>query len=54
MIESLQSLASLTSLEELTIENKGKLMDKNISFLDKIPNLEYSIEIGSFGAGSDK
>lgn len=54
VIESLQSLASLTSLEELTIENKGKLMDKNISFLDKIPNLEYSIEIGSFGAGSDK
>jgi len=54
VIESLQSLANLTSLEELTIENKGKLMDKNISFLDKIPNLEYSIEIGSFGAGSDK
>ncbi|HBN6700820.1 TPA: hypothetical protein L3261_000377 [Elizabethkingia anophelis] len=54
VIESLKSLASLTSLEELTIENKGKLMDKNISFLDKIPNLEYSIEIGSFGATSDK
>lgn len=54
VIESLQSLASLTSLEELTIENKGKLMDKNISFLDKIPNLEYSIEIGSFGTTSDK
>ena len=54
VIESLQSLASLTSLEEFTIENKGKLMDKNISFLDKIPNLEYSIEIGSFGTTSDK
>ncbi|WP_278554918.1 hypothetical protein [Elizabethkingia bruuniana] len=54
VIESLQSLANLTSLEELSIENKSKLMDKNISFLDKIPNLEYSIEIGSFGAGSDK
>ncbi|WP_236709602.1 leucine-rich repeat domain-containing protein [Elizabethkingia ursingii] len=54
VIESLQSLANLTNLEELTIENKGKLMDKNISFLDKIPNLEYSIEIGSFGTTSDK
>lgn len=54
VIESLQSLANLTSLEELTIENKGKLIDKNISFLDKISNLEYSIEIGSFGATSDK
>lgn len=54
MIESLQSLANLTSLEELTIENKGKLIDKNISFLDTIPNLEYSIEIGSFGTTSDK
>ena len=54
MIESLQSLASLICLEELTIENKGKLVDKNTSFLDKIPNLEYSIEIGSFGAGSYK
>ncbi|WP_337085602.1 hypothetical protein [Elizabethkingia anophelis] len=54
VIESLQSLASLTNLEELTIENKGKLVDKNISFLDKIPNLEYSIEIGSFGATSNK
>lgn len=52
VIESLQSLTSLTNLEELIIENKGKLTDKNISFLDKIPNLEYSIEIGSFGAGS--
>ncbi|MCL1674927.1 protein phosphatase 1 regulatory subunit 42 [Elizabethkingia meningoseptica] len=54
VIESIQSLASLTNLEELTIENKGKLSDKNISFLDKISNLEYSIEIGSFGATSDK
>ncbi|MCT3808112.1 hypothetical protein CMU40_09075 [Elizabethkingia anophelis] len=54
VIESLQNLANLTNLEELTIENKGKLMDKNISFLDKIPNLEYSIEIGSFGTTSDK
>lgn len=53
-IESLQSLNSLTNLEELTIENKGKLPDKNISFLDKIPNLEYSIEIGGFGAGSNR
>lgn len=54
VIESLQSLTSLTNLEELTIENKGKLPDKNISFLDKIPNLEYSIEIGSFGAGKSR
>lgn len=53
VIESLQNLITLTNLEELTIENKGKLLDKNISFLDKIPNLEYSIEIGGFGAGSD-
>lgn len=51
--ESLQSLTSLTNLEELTVENKGKLLDKNISFLDKVPNLEYSIEIGGFGAESN-
>ncbi|HCN49503.1 MAG TPA: hypothetical protein DIT10_10490 [Chryseobacterium sp.] len=53
VIESLQNLINLTNLAELTIENKGKLLDKNISFLDKIPNLEYSIEIGSFGTGSN-
>ncbi|QES93930.1 hypothetical protein F0358_14985 [Empedobacter brevis] len=52
VIESLQSLANLTNLEELIIENKGKLVDKNISFLHTIPNLEYSIEIGSFSVGS--
>ncbi|MDR2236752.1 MAG: hypothetical protein LBE92_11570 [Chryseobacterium sp.] len=51
--ESLQSLARLTDLQELTIENKGKLLNKDISFLNTVPNLEYSIEIGSFGAAND-
>lgn len=53
MIESLQNLTKLTNLIELTIENKGKLLDKNISWLDKRVNLEYSIEIGSFATTSD-
>ena len=53
VIESLQSLAELTHLEELTIENKGKLLDKSSSFLNKFPSLAYSIEIGSFAIGND-
>ncbi|ULT24963.1 hypothetical protein KUH03_39840 [Sphingobacterium sp. E70] len=53
VIESLQNLAKLTNLIELTIENKGKLLDKNISYLDKKADLEYSVEIGSFAATSD-
>ncbi|MGE8377715.1 MAG: hypothetical protein ACN6PN_05165 [Sphingobacterium sp.] len=30
-IQSLQNLAKLTELEELTIEDKGKLLNKDIS-----------------------
>lgn len=53
MITTLQSLSRLKNLQELIIDNKGTLQDKDIAFLNDFPNLEYSIEVGSFGAGSN-
>lgn len=43
---SLSPLKKLIHLQELTIENGGKLVDKkNIDFLHKMPDLEFSIEM---------
>jgi len=38
---------------ELTIENKGKLLNKNIANLKNNKNLKYNLELGSFAATSD-
>lgn len=44
--KSLSSLKNLVHLRELTIENCGKLMDKkNVEFFNKIPDLEFSIDM---------
>lgn len=40
-------------LMELTIENKGKLLNKNIANLKNNKNLKYNLELGSFAATSD-
>lgn len=44
--ETLTPLQKLKQLKELTIENGGFLTDKkSVSFLHKIPNLEFTIEM---------
>lgn len=53
IITTLQSLSKLENLQELIIDNKGILQDKNIKFLNDSPNLEYNIEVGTFSAGSN-
>ncbi|WP_313580510.1 hypothetical protein [Chishuiella sp.] len=53
IITTLQSLSKLENLQELIIDNKGILQDKNIKFLNDSPNLEYNIEVGTFSAGNN-
>jgi hypothetical protein len=52
-IESLKPLEKLQNLKKLTIETGGRLIDKKSStVLNKLSNLEYSIEMKNFVEGS--
>ncbi|WP_334125439.1 hypothetical protein [Empedobacter brevis] len=52
---SLTPLKNLLHLQELTIENGGKLMDKkNIDFLHHMPHLTFSIDMKNCAIGHDE
>lgn len=51
---SLFPLKNLNHLQELTIESGGKLTDKkSVDFLNKMPNLEFSIEMKNWMMGNE-
>lgn len=52
-IESLKPLSKLTNLKELTIESGGKLLDKDVLFLNNMNGLEYSIEMSNLFIGNE-
>ncbi|MDR2221505.1 MAG: hypothetical protein LBE34_02085 [Flavobacteriaceae bacterium] len=52
-VKSLSPLQKLQNLRELTIETGGRLIDKESSVvLDRLSNLEYSIEMKNFVEGN--
>lgn len=53
-LNSLFPLKNLNHLQELTIESGGKLTDKkNVDFLNKMPHLEFSIEMKNCVMGNE-